>query len=211
MLQFITNSSSVSGTIKQALQALNGGCRWVQVRMKDADDNDVMQAVSALLPRFNAENAKLLIDDRVQLVAKLGAHGVHLGQDDMSPSEAREILGPNSIIGYTVNNIEHARNALSLPIDYIGMGPWRFTTTKKKLAPVLGADGINELINFLRENNKNIPVVAIGGITVDDVAEVLLTGASGVAISGEIANSANPERQTKLFIETLNKYTKNGK
>jgi thiamine-phosphate pyrophosphorylase len=211
MLQFITNSSSVNGTIKQALQALNGGCRWVQVRMKDADDNDVMQAVSALLPRFNAENAKLLIDDRVQLVAKLGAHGVHLGHDDMSPSEAREILGPNSIIGYTVNNIEHARNALSLPIDYIGMGPWRFTTTKKKLAPVLGADGIHELINFLRENNKNIPVVAIGGITVDDVAEVLLTGASGVAISGEIANSATPELQTKLFIDTLHKYTKNGK
>jgi thiamine-phosphate pyrophosphorylase len=76
---------------------------------------------------------------------------------------------------------------------------------------VLGADGIHELINFLRENNKNIPVVAIGGITVDDVAEVLLTGASGVAISGEIANSATPELQTKLFIDTLHKYTKNGK
>lgn len=208
MLQFITNSKTVDGTIAQALQALAGGCRWVQVRMKDADDATVSEVVKTLLPKFNEHNAKLIIDDRVDLVKKLGAHGVHLGQNDMSPIVARVVLGDEKIIGFTVNNIRHAQEAISAPIDYIGMGPWRFTTTKQKLAPILGAEGIKSIVSYLHQNDVSVPVVAIGGITIDDVPEVMATGVSGVAISGEIAKADNPIEQTKRFIESLKQYTK---
>jgi thiamine-phosphate pyrophosphorylase len=203
MLQFITNSPTVEGTIAQAKYALAGGCRWIQVRMKDSEDSAITDAVKEILSLCNAVNATLIIDDKVELVAKLCAHGVHLGQNDISPVDARKILGPDKLIGFTVNNFEHAHKAESLPIDYIGMGPWRFTTTKQKLAPVLGAEGIKSIITYLRSKNVNVPIVAIGGITVADISDVLATGATGVAISGEIANADNPTSKTKLFLETL--------
>jgi thiamine-phosphate pyrophosphorylase len=203
MLQFITNSPTVDGTVQQAFQALEGGCDWVQVRMKDAADADVEAAVCAVLPMCNSMGAKLIIDDRVDLVARTGAHGVHLGQHDMSPTESRKRLGTEKIIGFTVNNINHAERAVHEPIDYIGMGPWRFTATKQKLAPVLGAEGVTELIAYLRRAGVDVPVVAIGGITVDDIPAVVAAGANGVAVSGEIAHAANPTLQTKLFVETL--------
>jgi thiamine-phosphate pyrophosphorylase len=208
MLQFITNSKTVDGTIEQALQALSGGCKWVQVRMKDADDAAIEQVVTSLMPHINAAGATLIIDDKVDLVKRLGAHGVHLAQNDMPPAQAREILGPDKIIGCTVNNEQHAQNAVSAPIDYIGIGPWRFTTTKQKLAPVLGAEGITSIISYLRNAGVNVPIVAIGGIKVDDICNVMQTGATGIAISGEIATAANPVAQTKLFIETLKQYSK---
>ncbi len=203
MLQFITNSPTVAGTVLQARQALDGGCRWVQVRMKDAADSDVADAVREILPLCNSVGATLIVDDRVGLVASTGTHGVHLGQHDMSPCEARKLLGADKIIGFTVNNLEHAERTVTEPIDYIGMGPWRFTATKQKLAPVLGAEGIRRIISYLRAADVRVPIVAIGGITVDDIPAVLATGATGVAVSGEIAHAENPTHQTSLFLQSL--------
>jgi thiamine-phosphate pyrophosphorylase len=121
----------------------------------------------------------------------------------MSPCEARKLLGADKIIGFTVNNLEHAERAVTEPIDYIGMGPWRFTATKQKLAPVLGAEGIRRIISYLRAADVRVPIVAIGGITVDDIPAVLATGATGVAVSGEIAHAENPTQQTSLFLQSL--------
>jgi thiamine-phosphate pyrophosphorylase len=204
MLQFITNSTSVEGTIEQARLALMGGCRWIQVRMKEADDKMIILAASTILQMCNKVGAKLIIDDKVELVTKIGAHGVHLGQNDMSPSLARKLLGSEKIIGFTVNNMDHAKQALNEPISYIGIGPWRFTTTKQKLAPVLGAEGIKNIISYLRLHHLNVPIVAIGGITLADVPQALTSGATGVAVSGEIAKAKDPILQTKLFNESLN-------
>jgi thiamine-phosphate pyrophosphorylase len=204
MLQFITNSTSVEGTIEQARLALMGGCRWIQVRMKEADDKMIILAASTILQMCNKVGAKLIIDDKVELVTKIGAHGVHLGQNDMSPSLARKLLGSEKIIGFTVNNMDHAKQALNEPISYIGIGPWRFTTTKQKLAPVLGAEGIRNINSYLRLHHLNVPIVAIGGITLADVPQALASGATGVAVSGEIAKAKDPILQTKLFNESLN-------
>ncbi len=204
MLQFITNSTSVEGTIEQARLALMGGCRWIQVRMKEADDKMIILAASTVLQMCNKVGAKLIIDDKVELVTKIGAHGVHLGQNDMSPSLARKLLGSEKIIGFTVNNMDHAKQALNEPISYIGIGPWRFTTTKQKLAPVLGAEGIKNIISYLRLHHLNVPIVAIGGITLADVPQALASGATGVAVSSEIAKAKDPILQTKLFNESLN-------
>jgi thiamine-phosphate pyrophosphorylase len=172
--------------------------------MKEADDKMIILAASTILQMCNKVGAKLIIDDKVELVTKIGAHGVHLGQNDMSPSLARKLLGSEKIIGFTVNNMDHAKQALNEPISYIGIGPWRFTTTKQKLAPVLGAEGIKNIISYLRLHHLNVPIVAIGGITLADVPQALTSGATGVAVSGEIAKAKDPILQTKLFNESLN-------
>lgn len=199
MLQFITDSPTAECTVAQAMQALDGGCRWVQVRMKGAPDRDVEAAVRALLPHTRTLGATLIVDDRVDVVSRTGADGVHLGKDDMPPAEARAILGPGSIIGSTVNTLADIERLPLDLIDYLGMGPYRFTTTKKRLAPVLGLDGYREAMAALRRQSA-IPVVAIGGITLDDVVPLLATGVTGVAVSGAISRADNPGEATRCFI-----------
>ena len=209
MLQFITDSPTVEGTIRQALQALEGGCRWVQVRMKDAEDATVRLVIEELAPVFKDIGATLIVDDRVELVLETDVDGVHLGRDDMEPTAARAVLGPDKIIGMTVNNLADATRAVEQPIDYIGMGPWRYTSTKKKLAPVLGATGIPQLIDVLREHGVAVPVVAIGGLTIDDVSDVLATGANGLAVSGVISHAEDPVSATRVLMERIKTYTNN--
>ena len=105
-LQFITDGHDVDSTVAQATAAIDGGCRWVQIRMKSADDNDVVEAARRILPAARRNGAVVVIDDRVHLVKPTGVDGVHLGKEDMPPAEARAILGPGSVIGVTVNSLD---------------------------------------------------------------------------------------------------------
>ncbi|MEE1208297.1 MAG: thiamine phosphate synthase [Muribaculaceae bacterium] len=203
MLQFITNSPTVAGTVAQARQALRGGCKWIQVRMKGAPKADVECALGMVIPDCTTARATLIVDDHVDLAAIPGVSGVHLGQTDMPVPEARKILGPDKIIGLTINNMDHAKAAIGLPVDYFGIGPWRFTGTKANLAPILGPEGIAEIISHLRRNAMPQPVVAIGGITADDCARVLETGADGIAVSGIIADAPSPSAAAALLLSRL--------
>lgn len=202
-LQFITNGATCTDTVWQARQALQGGCRWIQVRMKEAAPQDVELAAAALLPLCRAVGATLLVDDHVEIARRLGI-GVHLGKGDMPASQARGILGPDAIIGSTCNSaadLEHifAEGAS----DYVGLGPFRFTTTKKRLAPTLGAEGYRELL--IGKQLHALPVVAIGGITAEDIAPVMQAGADGVAVSGAITRNADPAEATTAMINEINK------
>lgn len=199
MLQFITDAPTAEATVAQAIAAMEGGCRWVQVRMKDAPDSEVEKAVMALLPDTRALGTILIVDDRVDIVVRTGADGVHLGKDDMPPAEARALLGPDKIIGSTVNTLADIDSLPLDLIDYLGMGPFRFTSTKKRLAPLLGLDGYRRIMSKLRERSQ-IPVVAIGGITPDDVAPLLDAGVTGVAVSGAISRAADPREATRTFL-----------
>jgi len=127
---------------------------------------------------------------------------VHLGKSDMSPAEARKILGNQSIIGGTCNTYEDILTVKD-SVNYIGCGPFRFTTTKKNLAPILGLDGYRDIVWNCRSNGINLPIVAIGGITVDDIADIFNAGANGIALSGTILNAENPEAETKRIVETI--------
>lgn len=203
MLQFITDSPTVAGTVAQARDALEGGCRWVQVRMKNATDSEVLEAATEIKNMAAAYGAKVIIDDRVHLVAPSGADGVHLGKDDMALDTARQLLPPGTIIGTTINRFEDISERRLQGADYYGAGPFRFTTTKQRLAPVLGTEGYRQLIRSLREAGITRPVVAIGGITQADVPALLDTGIDGIAVSGAISRTDNPIEATRLFLALL--------
>ena len=204
MVQFISHYSERYSYLDSIQLALEGGCRWIQLRMKDATDDEVRPIAVEAQKLCRAYGAKFIIDDRVALVRELGADGVHLGKNDMPIREARQILGPDFIIGGTANTFEDAKAHYEASADYIGCGPFRFTTTKKKLAPVLGLDGYRHIIQQMRAANITIPVVAIGGITKDDIPAILQTGITGIALSGTVLHADDPIAEMKHIINIIN-------
>ena len=204
MVQFISHYSERYSYLDSIQLALEGGCRWIQLRMKDAIDDEVRPIAVEAQKLCRHYNAKFIIDDRVALVRELGADGVHLGKNDMPIHEARQILGPDYIIGGTANTFEDAKAHYEASADYIGCGPFRFTTTKKKLAPVLGLDGYRHIIQQMRAANITIPVVAIGGITKDDIPAILQTGITGIALSGTVLHADDPIAEMKHIINIIN-------
>lgn len=193
MLQYITDR------YEGLEDVLEGGCRWIQLRMKDADPESILTVgirVGELCRRYGAT---FIIDDRVDLVDNIGADGVHLGQNDMAVDEARRILGSDKIIGATANTRDHIDKAVRLGADYIGLGPFRFTTTKKNLSPIIGLDGYRKLLS----QPVGIPVVAIGGITLEDLPEIMATGVDGVAVSGLLSSSPSPKSTTESVVKIV--------
>lgn len=207
-LQFITHYTERYSYIDSARIALEGGCRWIQLRMKDADETLLEETALIVQKMCKDYDATFIIDDNVHLCKKIKANGVHLGKNDMPIAEARKILGDDFIIGATVNTFDdvllcqqstvNGQQTLSpfpspVPVpDYFGCGPFRFTSTKKNLAPILGLDGYREIMKKMKENNIDIPLVAIGGITKNDVPELMKTGIDGIAISGSVLRAEKP-------------------
>ena len=167
----------------------------MQLRMKDASDDEVRKAAAEILPMCKSHDAVFLLDDRVHLVKEVGADGVHLGKNDMPVDEARRVLGEEYIIGGTANTFDDIKRLWQQGADYIGCGPYRYTTTKKNLAPVLGIDGYRSIMQRMEEAGINLPVVAIGGITAEDIDEILATGVKGIAVSGTILRAEDPKEE----------------
>lgn len=203
MLQYITNTDCQTSVIDQVMAIIDGGCRWIQVRMKDASDDEIRTVVEAIKPRCIETQSFLILNDRVELAKKLDVGGVHLGKDDMPCSQARMILGPAAVIGVTANTIEDIEKVKSLDIDYIGIGPFAHTTTKKRLAPVLGLEGIREICRQMNERGIELPHVAVGGIRLEDIDALLEAGVNGAAVSGAIANAPDIREATRLFIDKM--------
>lgn len=183
--------------------AIEGGCRWIQLRMKGASDEEVLETAAGLIDICRDNNAFLIIDDRVKVVNELKVSGVHLGKEDMDPMEARELLGPDAIIGVTANTAEDILKFKNKDVDYVGLGPFRFTTTKEKLSPVLGLDGYKKIVKDVRDAGMEIPIVAIGGITLEDVEPLMKTGVNGIAMSGAIITAPDPMLYTSKVMEKL--------
>lgn len=203
MIQFITHSNTRYDYVEGARLALEGGCRWIQLRMKDAQEVDFLLAAKQIGAMCKEYGATFILDDHVEWVGITGADGVHLGKNDMSVDEARNQLGANRIIGGTANTFEDVERLWRQGANYIGCGPYRFTTTKKNLSPVLGLDGYRHIISKMKAHDINIPVVAIGGILQPDIKDVMATGVSGIAVSGAILNAENPVEEMKRFIDSL--------
>ena len=144
-LQFITHYTDRYSYFDSACMALKGGCRWIQLRMKDASEAEITRETLRILPLCREHGATFIIDDHVEIVRKTGADGVHLGKNDMPVDEARKILGKQFIIGGTANTIEDVRRLHQAGADYIGCGPFRFTTPKKNLSPILGLAGYRNI------------------------------------------------------------------
>ena len=204
MLQFISHHSERYGYLDSIQLALCGGCRWIQLRMKDASDDEVRPVAIAAQRMCREYGATFIIDDRVELVRELGADGVHLGKNDMPIVEARRILGADYIIGGTANTIWDVKAHYAAGADYIGCGPFRFTTTKKNLSPVLGLNGYRRIVIEMREANIDIPIVAIGGIAEKDIPAILATGIDGIALSGTVLRADDPVEKMKEILNIVN-------
>lgn len=209
-LLLITDSEDVEGTVAQARAAYEGGCRWVQVRMKDADSDSRLRAADSIVE--TCPGMLVCIDDDCLAVSRGLAHGVHLGKNDLPTPDARLFLDANPyignahILGRTANTFADVKEIMAEggeAVDYLGIGPLRFTTTKKNLAPALDTQGYRDIIRQMRGAGIHTPVLAIGGITPGDIPELMKAGVDGVAVSGAINRASDPVAATRRFIDAL--------
>ena len=189
----------IATTAEAAELACQGGVRWVQLRAKNLSAAEWKQRALDVQAVCRRHGAALIINDNPALALEIEADGVHLGQQDMPPAEARRLLGPQFIIGGTANTFADIEGLVAAGVDYIGLGPFRFTTTKEKLSPILGLAGYAEMLAQCRAAGFTTPIVGIGGIALADVAALLATGLHGVAVSGGIGSAADPAAAARLF------------
>ena len=202
-LQFITHFTERYSYLDSVRIALEGGCKWIQLRMKEASTEEIIPIAKEAKAMCHKYGATFIIDDHVELVKLIEADGVHLGKNDMPIPEARKLLGRNYIIGGTANSFEDVQKHYENGADYIGCGPFRFTTTKKNLSPVLGLEGYQRIVSQMKEAGINLPLVAIGGITRDDLPSLMQTGITGIALSGSILRAESPIQEMKTIIQTI--------
>lgn len=186
-----------------AEMACLGGVRWVQLRVKGKSDDEWERIARRVKQVTDAFGATLMINDHVQLAKKIGAHGVHLGKTDMPIEQARDILGADAVIGGTANNEEDLERLLHTSANYIGLGPYRFTSTKKNLSPVLSAETLERMIRL----QSRIPVIVIGGIKQEDVPAILASGAYGVAVSSAINLAEDKTVAAERFCQYIKEYS----
>lgn len=203
-VQFITHSNSNIDYFQSAVLALKGGLRFIQLRMKDSNREELISTGKRIKEECDKYNSLFILDDHVELVNEIGANGVHLGKEDMPIKKARKILGDNKIIGGTANNFEDIVKHYNDGADYIGLGPLRYTNTKKKLSPVLGFEGYRNIIEKCKTQGIDIPIYAIGGIRIEDIEGLKRIGVFGIAISSLILESEDSE----TTINEINKIIK---
>lgn len=197
-LQYITQGNSESTILGEVEDVLNAGMDWVQLRIKD-EVLDI-RSIASKVKELCEGKATFILNDYVAIAKELDIDGVHLGLEDMPLQEARNHLGKGKIIGGTANTLADCVNRCADGADYIGLGPFRTTTTKKKLSPILGLEGYQKILSNQR---IEIPVVGIGGIQLDDISQLMNeTALHGIAVSGLIANSdAKQETVNKIKTE----------
>lgn len=202
-LLFITHQTAQYSAYESAEIALKGGCKHIQLRMKGATVEEIEKVGRKLLELCNAYDARLYIDDQVEVCLRIGASGVHVGKTDMPPGEARKLLGSGFIIGGTANTFEDIRRLHAEGVDYIGLGPFRYTTTKKNLSPVLGLAGYKEIIKQCEEHRIDLPICAIGGITSEDIPALMRVGVSAIAVSSTILGANDPVEETRKLMNSI--------
>ncbi|EHQ30969.1 thiamine phosphate synthase [Mucilaginibacter paludis] len=202
-LHYISQQPENGSHLTAIQQALEAGCRWIQLRVKNQPQDVILKYAFIAKRMCNLHGAKLIVDDHPEIALAVGAHGVHLGLQDMPVSQARRMVGDQMIIGGTANTFQHIRQRADEGVDYIGCGPYRFTTTKQKLSPIVGLSGYEILAGQMDAAGIHIPVIAIGGILPEDVPLIRQTGLYGVAISGAITFSGNREQTVAQIYRQL--------
>ncbi len=199
-LQFITTNAASAG------QACMGGVDWIQLRLKDISYEDYKKTALDVQAVCKKYNATFIVNDNIKLALDINADGVHVGKEDPLPqADIDAMLARGGIIGVTTNDIDDFLHLQGKPVSYVGLGPYRYTDTKKNLSPILGLNGYRKL--FAQLKAKNIaypPVIGIGGITSDDVSVLMTTGLHGIAVSGAIGNAPDITEAARKFKDYLN-------
>jgi thiamine-phosphate pyrophosphorylase len=203
--QYISQQTETLSHLAAIRQALAAGCNWVQLRVKNQPEEDVLALAREAKPLCAEFGAKLIINDFPEVAKAVGADGLHLGLTDRPIAAARAVVGEKMIIGGTANTLADVRQRAAEGADYIGLGPFRFTSTKEKLSPVLGLAGYKALLRQLRAEGITIPIIAIGGIGLADVESLLETGVHGIAVSGALTHAADPARFVQEVQQRLNR------
>ncbi len=196
--QYLTQDLPSFSHPELAEMACKNGIKWLQLRVKEVPFDEylyIAQTVKHICDRFQTT---LIINDNVEICKLVNAAGVHLGKTDMSIAQARKILGETKIIGGTANTLEDIMFLHVQGAHYVGLGPYKFTTTKKNLSSVLGLDAYSKTVQALP---FPIPIIAIGGIQLEDVKPLINTGVFGVAVSSAINLSTEKEKTIANFLE----------
>lgn len=190
----ITDPGAPIPVIEQALAAAKGGASTVQLRDKGASDADLHALAVALVAALAPCGVRLVVNDRLEVAVSAGAHGLHIGQGDGDPRRARARLGPNAILGLSVETPEHCA-VIPPGVDYVGAGPVRATATKPDHAPPIGLDGLAAIVAA-----SPVPVIAIGGLGAGDAPAIRRAGAAGMAVVSAVTRAADPAAATGALV-----------
>ncbi len=207
-LQYISQGTTSQEQLNNIQLTLEAGCKWIQLRFKNAAEEELIVLAEKVKKLCERYQSVFIINDHPHIAQAVNADGLHLGLTDMSISEAKKIIGNYKIIGGTANTIEHVLQRVAEGCSYIGLGPFRFTSTKEKLSPIVGLQGYEEIMNVLHQQNSLTPIYAIGGIVLEDAAAIMKTGIYGIAVSGLISNHSDKkfvvEKFNTLLYEAVN-------
>ena len=184
-----------------AAALLNGGARFLQLRAKAMGSGALLDTASAIVELTRACGATLVVNDRADIATLAGAGGVHVGQDDLAPSAARALVGPGAIVGLSTHTVDQIDCAVTEPVTYVAVGPVFGTTTKDTGYNRIGLEMVRAAA--ARAAARGLPLVAIGGITVQTARSVIAAGAASVAVIGDLLAGGDPERRTRQFLEAL--------
>lgn len=187
-LHYISQGNTPKEHLENIQQACQSGAELVQLRLKNVSEKKVLKIAQEAREITSHFQTRLIINDHYKIAKEVKSDGVHLGKSDASPLEARKHLYSWQVIGGTANSLEDCKNLIDKKVDYIGLGPFRFTTTKENLSPVLGVNGY---LTILEELKTETPIIAIGGIEATDVLDIMMTRVHGVAMSGAITKDFN--------------------
>lgn len=196
-LHYISQAIDSQSHLEMIARALDAGVDWVQLRIKDAPKDYILEQAKEAVELCSRYDAMLIINDHIDIAKEVGADGVHLGLGDGSVSEARALLGESAIIGGTCNTLEDVIRRTKEGVDYIGLGPFNHTETKKNLSPVLGLSGYRKIIAALNQDQLKTPVIAIGGIGLEDISGLRGNGVYGIALASLINESQHPKALLK--------------
>ncbi|MDR6807392.1 thiamine-phosphate pyrophosphorylase [Dyadobacter sp. BE34] len=193
-LHFISNETGTMSHIDSIRLALEAGCQWIQLRVKNRAEEEVLPIAWEATQLCDRYGARLIINDFPRVALAVQSFGLHLGLTDMPVPEARMLVGEKMVIGGTANTWDDIVRRINEGADYIGLGPFRFTNTKQNLSPILGIDGYRTLMLQMREAGHSTPIIAIGGITPDDIGGLREAGLHGVAMSGALIGATDPQK-----------------
>jgi thiamine-phosphate pyrophosphorylase len=196
-LHYISQGRSTKEQLENIQQACSSGAELVQLRIKNASDKTILKLAQEAREITAHFQTRLILNDHYKIAKEVKADGVHLGKTDSCPIEARKYIYTWQIIGGTANTLEDCQALSTKQVDYISLGPFRHTETKDNLPQVLGLAGFEAITTVLQTET---PILGVGGITTNDVTDILETGISGIAVSGAITRDFN---RIKTFHELL--------
>jgi thiamine-phosphate pyrophosphorylase len=182
---------------------LRGGARFLQFRAKSMPGDAFLATASALVQLAHRHGARLVINDRADIACLASADGVHVGQEDLSPEAVRGLVGKELMVGLSTHTLEQVDRAVREPVTYVAIGPVFGTTSKSTGYARIGLDLVRQAAG--RAASRDLPLVAIGGITLDSAASVLDAGAASVAVIGDLLATGDPEARVRAFLERLSR------